>query len=158
MCPNPLASSQHWGLVNIKWDTNREICSQGSEEWSGFSSKGFEENYRLMSGVLATWQSEIGNCRSRLAWANSSIYPITKINRAKWTGGVVQVIERLLCQPWSPEFQTPVPPKKVGWGGWNSSTGGRGGCFLPCILWVSSNPMLLSLKAGQKGFVMESDM
>jgi hypothetical protein len=34
----------------------------------------------------------------RPAWANSQETPISKINRAKWTGGVVQVVEHLLCK------------------------------------------------------------
>jgi hypothetical protein len=35
---------------------------------------------------------------SRPAWANSSQYPISKISRAKQTGGVVEVVEHLLCK------------------------------------------------------------
>jgi hypothetical protein len=35
---------------------------------------------------------------SRLVQANSSQDPISKISRAKWTGGVAQVAEHLLCK------------------------------------------------------------
>jgi hypothetical protein len=35
---------------------------------------------------------------SRPAWTNSFRDPIFKITRAKWTGGVVQVVECLLCK------------------------------------------------------------
>jgi hypothetical protein len=31
-------------------------------------------------------------------WANSSQDPISKIARAKWTGGVAQGVEHLLCK------------------------------------------------------------
>jgi hypothetical protein len=34
----------------------------------------------------------------RPAWANSSQDPISKITRAKWTGGVTQAVELLLCK------------------------------------------------------------
>jgi hypothetical protein len=39
-------------------------------------------------------------------WANSLWDPIFKITRAKWTGGLAQVLE---CLPW---VQIPVPPPK----------------------------------------------
>jgi hypothetical protein len=32
------------------------------------------------------------------AWANSSQDPVSKIARAKWTGGVAQVVKHLLCK------------------------------------------------------------
>jgi hypothetical protein len=34
---------------------------------------------------------------SRPSQANTSLYPISKITRAKWTGGMAQVVEHLLC-------------------------------------------------------------
>jgi hypothetical protein len=50
----------------------------------------------------------------RPAWANSSRHLISKITRAKWTGGVAQVVECLLCK--RKERSNPSPTKK------NSST------------------------------------
>jgi hypothetical protein len=38
----------------------------------------------------------------RTAWANSSWDPMSKITRAKWTGGVGQAVQHLLWQVWSP--------------------------------------------------------
>jgi hypothetical protein len=38
------------------------------------------------------------NCDLRPAWANSSRDSIFKITRAKWTGGVAQAVELLLCK------------------------------------------------------------
>jgi hypothetical protein len=46
------------------------------------------------------WEAEIRGILvlgSRPARANS-LWPISKITRAKWTGGVVQVVEHLLCK------------------------------------------------------------
>jgi hypothetical protein len=31
-------------------------------------------------------------------WTNSHETPISRITKAKWTGGVAQVVERLLCK------------------------------------------------------------
>jgi hypothetical protein len=57
----------------------------------------------LMPVILATWEAEI-----RPAQANSLKDPISKITRAKWTEGVVQEVECLLCKP-----QSHPPPKKT---------------------------------------------
>jgi hypothetical protein len=38
------------------------------------------------------------DCSLRLAQANSSKYLISKKTRAKWTGGVVQAVQHLLCK------------------------------------------------------------
>jgi hypothetical protein len=52
-----------------------------------------------MPVILATWEAEI---RSTAIWGqpgeNSSQDPISKITRAKWTGGVAQVVKHLLCK------------------------------------------------------------
>jgi hypothetical protein len=45
--------------------------------------------------ILATWEAEI---RTAVQMANSSRDPNSKITRAKWTGGVAQVVEHLLCK------------------------------------------------------------
>jgi hypothetical protein len=45
---------------------------------------------------LRGWDQE--NHTLRPAWADSLQVPISKITRAKWTGGVVQGIEHLLCK------------------------------------------------------------
>jgi hypothetical protein len=45
---------------------------------------------------LGGWDQE--DCGSRPAWANSSQNPISKIIRTKWTGGVAQAVEFLLCK------------------------------------------------------------
>jgi hypothetical protein len=47
----------------------------------------------------------------RLAWANSSREPISKITRARWTGGVAQVVECLLCKCEALSLN-PVPPQR----------------------------------------------
>jgi hypothetical protein len=49
----------------------------------------------LMPAILATWEAEIGRI---IVWANSSQDSISKISIAKWTGGVVQAVEHLLCE------------------------------------------------------------
>jgi hypothetical protein len=46
-----------------------------------------------------------GDLSSRSAWANSSPDPISKITIEKWTGGVVQVVEHLLCKCKAPKFK-----------------------------------------------------
>jgi hypothetical protein len=64
----------------------------------------------FMPAILATWEAQEAY-GSRLAWANSSWDPTSKITRARWTGGVAKW--------WSFWFasmktwvQTQVPPKK----------------------------------------------
>jgi hypothetical protein len=47
-----------------------------------------------MPVILAMWEDQ----DLRSAQANSSQVPISKITRAKWTGGMAQVVERLLLQ------------------------------------------------------------
>jgi hypothetical protein len=44
----------------------------------------------------------------RPAWANTSGDPNSKITGAKWTGGMAQAVEYLLCY----RVQTPVPLQK----------------------------------------------
>jgi hypothetical protein len=57
--------------------------------------------------ILADWE----DCGSRTAQANS-LRLISKLTRAKWSWGVTQVVEYLLCKckPW---VQNPVSPKKL---------------------------------------------
>jgi hypothetical protein len=44
---------------------------------------------RLRPVILATWEAETSeDCGYKQVWANSSKDPISKITRAKWTGGV----------------------------------------------------------------------
>jgi hypothetical protein len=38
------------------------------------------------------------NCSLRPSWANSLQDPISKITREKWTGGVTQAVQCLLCK------------------------------------------------------------
>jgi hypothetical protein len=45
--------------------------------------------------ILAIWEAEIGRMALQ---AKSTQDPISKITRAKWTGGVAQVAEHLLCK------------------------------------------------------------
>jgi hypothetical protein len=65
----------------------------------------------LMSVILATWEAEIR--RIVVQGQPEKIVcetPISKITRAKWTGGLAQAVEHLLykCETLS---QTPVLPK-----------------------------------------------
>jgi hypothetical protein len=55
-----------------------------------------------MSVILATWEASPGKQFTR---------PISKISRAKWTGGVAQAVECLLCKHKALN-SNPVPPKK----------------------------------------------
>jgi hypothetical protein len=48
------------------------------------------------SSFLRGWDQEDYGLRS--AWANSSQDSIFKITGAKWTGGVAQAVELLLCK------------------------------------------------------------
>jgi hypothetical protein len=51
----------------------------------------------LASRILATWEIDQEDHGLRPAWVNSLQYSISKISRAKWTGGVAQAVEYLLC-------------------------------------------------------------
>jgi hypothetical protein len=63
--------------------------------------------------ILATWEAEIGRIRvSRPFWANSSQDLISKIARAKWTGGVAQVAE-LLFHKTKAEFKPQSQQKQT---------------------------------------------
>jgi hypothetical protein len=44
-------------------------------------------------------------CGLRPAQASNLQHAISKINRKKWTGGVAQAVECMLCQVQSPEFK-----------------------------------------------------
>jgi hypothetical protein len=65
--------------------------------------------------ILATWEAEIGRIK---IWGQPRQIvhetPSPKITRAKWTGGISQVVEHCFesTKHWT---QTPLPPKK--WGG-----------------------------------------
>jgi hypothetical protein len=53
--------------------------------------------------LLGYWDLE--DCGLRPAWANSSRDLISKKTRAKWTGGVAQVVRVSVLQVWSPKFK-----------------------------------------------------
>jgi hypothetical protein len=59
--------------------------------------------------ILAAWEAEIRG--SGPAQTNSSQDLISKRNRAKWTGGVAQAVERLLCKC-TALSSNPSPTKK----------------------------------------------
>jgi hypothetical protein len=87
---------------------------------------------------LGGWDPEDWGLRP--AWANSSQDPISKITRAKWTGGVAQAMEYLLCKckvPWvKPKCQKKI--KKYKWNMLGSKRATRVPSMLSthCILWV----------------------
>jgi hypothetical protein len=57
------------------------------------------ECWWLTPVILATWGAEIRIISFGMAWENSSRDPnLHKIIRAKETGGVVQMVEFLLCK------------------------------------------------------------
>jgi hypothetical protein len=66
----------------------------------------------LTSVILATWETEISRLRGR-SQPRYTVHetPISKITRAKWSVGVAQVVEHLLCKP-KPWVQNPIPPPK----------------------------------------------
>jgi hypothetical protein len=65
----------------------------------------------VTSVILVTCEAEIGRI---MVWGQLRQIvcetPISKITRAKWTGGVALGIEHLLCKHVKPWVQTPVPP------------------------------------------------
>jgi hypothetical protein len=65
-----------------------------------------------MPGILATWEAEIGRI-TVLGQSEQIVHntPIFKIIRTRGTGGMVQVLERLLCKCKVLVVQTPVSPK-----------------------------------------------
>jgi hypothetical protein len=52
---------------------------------------------QLRPVILVTWEAEIRRIvvQEQPAWSNTSQDPISKINRAKWSEVVAQVVERL---------------------------------------------------------------
>jgi hypothetical protein len=88
-----------WGIVHSKHASycHTKIHCIAGHQW-------------LMPLILATWGAEV---RRIVVWgqpsqAHSSQDPISKITRAKWTGGMAQVVQFLLFKPW---VQASVPPK-----------------------------------------------
>jgi hypothetical protein len=61
-----------------------------------FHSKKPDPHPWFMPVILVTW--DVDGHGLRPAWENSVRDPISKITRAKWTGGVAQVVEYLLCK------------------------------------------------------------
>jgi hypothetical protein len=68
-------------------------------------------NEREKDTILATWEAEI---RTILVGGQPGQIvhetPISKISRAKWTGGVTQAVEHLLCKH-EAQSLNPNPPK-----------------------------------------------
>jgi hypothetical protein len=53
----------------------------------------------LMLVILATWETEVKRIVVQgQPWANSLQELISKITKAKWTGGVTLMVEYLLCK------------------------------------------------------------
>jgi hypothetical protein len=62
--------------------------------------------------LLGDWKQE--DHSSRPAWQIAFEAPLSKITRAKWTGGMAQVIEHLFCKHKVPSLNlTNTPNKKV---------------------------------------------
>jgi hypothetical protein len=61
-----------------------------------------------MTAIVATWEAEIRRITVQ-GQPKQIVYktPISKITKLKWTGGVAQVVEYLLCK-----CKAPVPPKE----------------------------------------------
>jgi hypothetical protein len=56
----------------------------------------------VTSIILATWEAEVRRIKvqgqsRQMIHETCPLPPISKITRAKWTGGVAQVVEHLLC-------------------------------------------------------------
>jgi hypothetical protein len=68
-----------------------------------------------MPATLDTGEADQENGGWRPAQADSSKTPISKITRAKWTGGVAEAVEHLLCEceALSPTPLSPIKIKKL---------------------------------------------
>jgi hypothetical protein len=60
--------------------------------------------------IPATWEAEMGRIEIQGQPWPIILDPSSKITRAKWTGGVAQVVDRLLCK-WEVLSSNPAPPK-----------------------------------------------
>jgi hypothetical protein len=61
--------------------------------------------------MLATWVAEI---RRTVVWGQPGTVQgisLSKITRVKWSGSVVQAVERLLFKSWVQTTDPPNPPK-----------------------------------------------
>jgi hypothetical protein len=61
--------------------------------------------------ILTTWEAEIRRISSRQHGQIVRETPISKITRAKWTGGMAQVVRASALQSRSPEFK-PLPQRR----------------------------------------------
>jgi hypothetical protein len=77
------------------------VKEAGFEEREVVRRKGSQDSG--MPVILAIWEAAIRRIEDRgQHWVNSSQDPISKMTRAKWAGGVAQVVEHLLCYTKSP--------------------------------------------------------
>jgi hypothetical protein len=92
---------------NLSWTVSMYTCDIGFNAKTGtwkfpvwikiFSSSCWAPvAHAYNPSYLGSWDQE--GCDSRSAWTNSLQELISKTARAKWTGGVAQVVERLLCK------------------------------------------------------------
>jgi hypothetical protein len=73
-------------------------------------------NRWLTPVILTTWEAEIGRIILRgQSWQIVIKTPISKITSAKWTGGVAQVVDHLLCN--CEASSTKNKRMTGGWGG-----------------------------------------
>jgi hypothetical protein len=82
---------------------------QEDYEFEASLKKTTESRMLVAHTYLGGWDGE--DHGSRPTQANCLWDPISKITRAKWTGGVAKVVEHLLCKC-KVLSQTPVPPKQ----------------------------------------------
>jgi hypothetical protein len=65
----------------------------------------------LMPIILASWEAEMGRIWGQPRQITCET-PISKITRAKWTGGVAQTVESLLCKHEAPSSNPRITKKK----------------------------------------------
>jgi hypothetical protein len=95
----------------VEWLKMKALSSSPSTGGEKKKMSAFARGPWLTPIILAIWEAEIRRIKVQ-GQANSSQDPISKITRAKWTGSVAQVVERLLCKCKNPKLRLPSHKKK----------------------------------------------
>jgi hypothetical protein len=110
--PHTLDSESPFSIFHCDNSPLTKNCLTAHAGWRG--EEGMKRKHKLVAhtcnlSYLGGWDQADGSLRP--TWTNSSQDPISKLTRAKWTGGIANVVQCLLCKH-EVLSSKPSPPKK----------------------------------------------